>query len=361
MSVEERVKAIQARWDAFAPKVQARVDEILAEADPGLDEIIATEALDPAPLSSALSEFDARMRGLIKKVDDAWEKIDPDLDAVMDEADGPQVQKVAKLRDDLLRKKLALAHGIEAASREMAVRKSAEGARALLNVARGEMAKAGGGSKCSACGAPIRPTSLTEPSTTTCTHCKAVNEVHPGPATALFYGGIALHALAEESAMVEEGKRNAEERRFQGLRHPTLADQKRYEEACLTYWRAYAKTFVALTPGSTPDQVEKMAQAKIGYLRMDFKRDAPFRSVLDQAMRAASAGDEAGVQKALANPDAQFSLDELLIGAHEHQDKKAVELLLGMLHQEEASDEPAAKWKAEKLAELDRDLAARIR
>ncbi|HEY3452872.1 MAG TPA: hypothetical protein VGK67_41400 [Myxococcales bacterium] len=362
MSIEERVKAIQARWEAFAPKVQARVDEILAEADPGFDELIATEALDPAPLSSALSEFDARMRGLSKKVDDAWEKIDPDLDGAMDEAEGAQVQRVAKLRDELLRKKMALAGGIERSAREMSVRKSAEGARALLNLARAEMEKAGGGKKCSACGAPIKPESLTEPSTVSCSHCKAVNDVHPGPATALFYGGIALHALAEEAALPEEAERLAEEKRFHGLRHATLSDQKRFEDASLAYWRAYAKTFVALTPGAkTADQVEKMAQAKVGSLRLDFERDAPFRKVLDQAMACASVADKAGVERALADDDAQFSLDELLVGAHEHGDKKAVELLLGMLHRQEASDEPAAKWKAEKLAELDRDLAGRIR
>ncbi|MGC4116713.1 MAG: hypothetical protein QM765_19555 [Myxococcales bacterium] len=343
------------------PRSRRAWTRFLAEADPGFDELIATEALDPAPLASALSEFEARMRGLIKKVEDAWEKIDPEIDAAMDEAEGPQVQRVAKLRDELLRKRLALSEGIETASREMAVRKSAEGARALQVLARAEMEKAGGGRKCSACSAPIKPGTLTEPSTVTCGHCKAVNEVHPGPATALFYGGGAQHALAEESALVEEAKRNAEEKLFQGLRHATLADQKRYEDAWLTYWRAYAKTFVALTPGSSPEHVEKMAQAKIGALRMSFKRDAPFRTVLDRAMKCASVGDRAGVEKALADDDAQFDLEELLVGAHEHQDKKAVELLLGMLHQQEASDEPAAKWKAEKLAELDRDLAGRIR
>ncbi len=361
MSIEDRIKAIQARWDAFAPKVRARVVEVLAEADAGFDELIATEALDPAPLASALGELEARMRGLVKKVDDAWEKIDPELDAAMEEADGPQVQRVAKLRNELLRKRIALAEGVARAGRELSVRKAAEGARALLTLARAEMEKAGGGRKCSACGAPLEPATLTEPSTVACAHCRAFNDVHPGPATALFYGGAALHALAEESALPEEERRDAEERRFRGLRHPTLADQRRYEGACLAYWRAYAKTFVALTPGSTPGQVEELAQARLGYLRLDLQRDAPFRAALDRALRCASAGDRAGVERALADGDARFGLEELLIGAHEHADRKAVELLLDMLHRQEAADEPAAEWKAEKLAELDRDLAARIR
>jgi hypothetical protein len=73
------MSAASERWSAFLAKVKARVDEILAEADPGFDELIATEVLDPVPLSSALSEFHARMLALEKKIDDSWEKIDAEL------------------------------------------------------------------------------------------------------------------------------------------------------------------------------------------------------------------------------------------------------------------------------------------
>jgi len=65
------------RWTAFSRKVDRAREEILAEAAPAFDELIATEVLDPVPLSSALSEFHARMLALEKKIDDSWERSPP--------------------------------------------------------------------------------------------------------------------------------------------------------------------------------------------------------------------------------------------------------------------------------------------
>ena len=359
MSVTEQVKALEGRWEAFAGKVTGRLEEILAEAGSGFDEIIATEALDPAPLSGALTEFEARLRALVKKVDESFEKLDQETDNLMDAADGPDVALVGKLRDGLIRKRSALADAIEGRGQALSVKKAADAARALSALAQAEMEKAGGGRKCSSCGGPIKPAVLTEPSNVTCAHCKAVNTVHPGAAPALYFGGAALHALATEAALPQDAARRAAEKRFHWYRHPTDDDARRYEEAELTYWRVYCQALGMHKPEWTPDRLEAAAQAKLGWLRANFKRDCRERNGVTAGMKLASAGDRAGVGRWLETTDSRISLDELLIAAHEHGDKKATDLLLDLAWKKEGSDEPQASWKAEKLKELDTDLARR--
>lgn len=361
MALSDRIEAIEARWETFAAKVRTRVEEVLGEADAGFDELIATEVLDPAPLASALTEFRSRMLGLGRKVDEAWEKLDRDLDAAMDSAEGPGVAAVAKLRDDLLRRVGALREHITVAEEEMSVRKSAAGARALGEKAKAEMERLNGGRKCSACGGPIRPDVLHEPTTVVCGHCKAVNSVHPGPATALFFGGGAAHSLAQEACLKEAAALRSAEKRYRGYRHPTDADAKRYLDVALSYWRAYAKAFLGMMSEGAPEQVEATAKAKLGPLRAMLKDGALARAVLTRALAAASAGDAAGVQGALEDEECRTSLAELVEAAHEHADRPATDLLLSLQHHEEAADEPVARWKAERLRELDRELKGRVR
>ncbi len=252
------MSAASERWSAFLTKVKARVDEILAEADPGFDELIATEVLDPVPLSSALSEFHARMLGLEKKIDDSWEKIDAELS---DDDDRDALYELGRrARKDLARR-----------SRVMQVQKQAKAAHALWEKALAEMERMKRSTKCSQCGAPISPTVFHEASNVTCTHCKAVSVVRPGMATLLFFQGIGLHALGEEAALDESARLEDATERWHAKREKRRADVDAYLAAHRKYWLTYARGYGAKVPGWTEEQAKAMAEAKLGGVRMDLK------------------------------------------------------------------------------------------
>lgn len=158
-----------ARWKAFLDKVRARLHEVLAEADAGLDELIAIEVIDPGPVAAASNEVRARLFGLRDKISPAWAKLEAELgDAQRDLEDlgralESEILEAADRFDDVVRtKQLARLEGL--AKEELAAREL----------------------KCTRCGARLpEPAVQHRTENVTCTHCQAVNTVRPGPATAM--------------------------------------------------------------------------------------------------------------------------------------------------------------------------------
>ncbi|MBL8955887.1 MAG: hypothetical protein JNK82_34250 [Myxococcaceae bacterium] len=248
----------RARWSAFLQKVSQRADEILAEAEPGFDELISMEVLDPVPLSSALTEFHARMLGLEKKIDDSWEKIDAELDepAARDElyAAGQKVKKSIARRSKVLQ-----------------VQKQAKAAHAIWELAKTEMAKVKASTRCSQCGAPIGVTVFHEASNVTCGHCKAVSVVRPGMATLMFFQGVCLHALGEEAALEESARLDEAVERYQGKRSKRKADVDAWVAAHRKYWLVYARGYGTHVPGFDEEKAKAMAEAKLGWLKLELE------------------------------------------------------------------------------------------
>ena len=267
-----RLEEIRGRWQVFETKVEARLEEVLTEAAAGFDEVVATEVLDPAPLASALCEFTARLQGLNKKADEAFQKLDAELDQAMDQAGVLGIRSVVKVRDELIERREALYGRIESRGQDLSARKAAQGARALQELAKKEMAEAAAAARCSTCKAPIEPKVLHQASNVTCAHCQAVNTVSPGAATALVYGGSALHYLASEAALPLAAAMGAAERKYRS-RDRGATDARRYEEATLAYWGAYCKARGSLIPGWDPAQLERDVQGKTGWLRIELERD----------------------------------------------------------------------------------------
>lgn len=252
------MSAVSDRWAAFLGKVRTRVDEILAEAGPGFDELLSTEVLDPAPLSAALSEFHARLLALEKKIDDSWEKIDAELEG------GPE-------RDALQAEGRKLRREIARRSKVMQVEKQAKAAHHLWALAEAEMAKVKASSKCSQCGAPITPTVFHQPSNVTCTHCKAVSVLRPGMATLLFFQGIGPHALGEEAALEEGARLDEAIERYQSKRTKRRADVDAWVAAHRKYWLVYARGWGTHQPGWTEEKAKAMAEAKLGGLKWELE------------------------------------------------------------------------------------------
>lgn len=161
------------RWTTFLAKVRARLHEILEEAHAGMDDIIATEVLDPGPISAAENEVKARLFNLREKISPAWAKLEAELGDELAhlEAQGRQ------LESDILR-------AIEALERRTRA-KVIERLEALAAEERATRTL-----KCAMCGGPLpEPAVQHRVENVTCTHCDAVNTVRPGLATAM------LHAL----------------------------------------------------------------------------------------------------------------------------------------------------------------------
>jgi hypothetical protein len=156
------------RWATFLGKVRTRLQEILEEADAGLDEIIATEVLDPGPYSSAVNEVKARLFALEDKIDPAWKKLEAEtrLDSDLEDqgrALGSEILQAAEDFDERTQKKYR-ARLWELAQEELKTRK--------LN--------------CSKCAAPLpEPEVKHRVENVTCPHCQAVNTVRPSLAMAM--------------------------------------------------------------------------------------------------------------------------------------------------------------------------------
>lgn len=258
------VAALVQRWDTFLGKVCSRADEVCAEADPGFDALIDVEVLDSVPLSSALSEFHARMLALGTKIDASWEKIDAELDAL--DEDDKYVH-----RDAMLEKGRLARREIDRKSKVMQVKKAAKAAHGLWALAEQEMLTMRTATKCTQCGAPIEPSVLHEASNVTCPHCKSVSVVRPGMATMMYFQGVGLHAFGEEAALDESAKLEDADERYKNKREKRKADVKAWVDAHRKYWRVYARGYGLHVPGWSEEKANAMAEAKLGGLKWELE------------------------------------------------------------------------------------------
>lgn len=159
----------EGRWSTFLGKVRARLGEILEEADAGLTDLIATEVIDPGPMSAAQNEVKARLFALREKIGPAWTKLEPELgDGAGDlEAQGraleTEIMQAIEVFEAQTQQKYR-ARLTELAHEELMERKLA----------------------CSKCAAPLpEPAVKHRVENVTCTHCHALNTVRPGLAMAM--------------------------------------------------------------------------------------------------------------------------------------------------------------------------------
>jgi hypothetical protein len=159
------------RWDTFLGKVRARLGEIIAEAEAGLDELIETEVIDPGPVSAAENEVKARLFALREKISPAFKKLEGELD----EGERDLEDQGRALESEIL-------EAIETLERRTRaqVLKRLE----VLSVEEEKQRKL----TCTKCGAPLpEPEVRHRVVNVTCAHCEALNTVRPGLATAMFH------------------------------------------------------------------------------------------------------------------------------------------------------------------------------
>lgn len=358
MSEQAQAQAIAGRWEAFLGKVRQRMDEVVAEAEQGLDDIIATEVIDPGPVAQAIQAVRARVFGLQKKIDESWEKLEPEMEAVIDATDDREGDALRALRWECVRRGHAARDEMDERYETLRIRKEAKAARALYAIVEKEVAER---RKCQACGAEFAVGAVREPMSVPCPYCKAVNTVRPGLATSMFYAGGKCHSLAEEAALEMWMEMRRAEKRFQRLRHPTDNDRAHFDGATAAYWRAYCEAYATFDPSWTPEQVEREFQGKLKQSRA-FDNEGPARAARGEALRAAAAGDRAAVARIAQQKGggAGSFVEEMVECGHEHGDRRATELLLDLSYDHERPDEGKAAWIRTRLCELDARLRDRV-
>lgn len=340
--------ALTQRWTTFLGKVEARLAEVEAEAKAGLAELIATEVLDPAPLANALTEVQARLRALAKKVDTAWDDtIAPECEA---HDDGPGRRQVATLeaagralvlRIEELGEALEAGARLQAAERLKALAEAELAARKLT---------------CAKCGAPLpEPPVLHRVENVTCTHCRAVNTVRPGMAMASYFAGGALDAKARASGRDSAKQLEQAERRFQARRHPSREDAEALRQVMTAHWRAVLLVRGRETPGWTEARLPREVDVKVAQsLGPREAREGHRWDAVSFALGRAAAGDVRALEAWLDGDggDLGFGVDELLALTGERDDAKAFDMALLVAWQREGDGAPKAKWIAERRAEV---------
>ncbi len=351
--VQPLLQPIVQRWDGFVVKVQQRIDEATQEADQGLDQLIAQYATDHGPMGAAFSALQARFHGLGQKIDEAYEKVDQEVDQIADRDDleSADHELIGSTRDTLIAKRRALRDDLELRHATLEMKKNADWARRLRQIAQQELERP---VACSHCGAPLAVADPSKASQVRCGACQAVNDVMPGTAAALFYQGLGAHALASETAWPQWLAQREADARCKAFRHATAYDFWLTLEAAKAYWTAYYQAGLAIYPGFAADvPLEQAVAAKMKhYTAYKQPIDQQKEEILGSVVEASAKGDAATMQRIVGALPHFVSLDDCLECLVERQHFPAAQFLFGIKFDKDGEDGNKQKWIATELADM---------
>jgi len=334
------------KWNGFVPKLQARIDQVTAEASAGLDQLIAQHPLEAGPMGQALAVVQSRFHNLRSKVEAARETIGDELDAVLSDGDLGDApwRAVHELRERLDGQALALDKALERGHELLAAEKQAAWGRQLRRLADAERRAH---VACVQCAGEVPVSVWWRHESVACPYCEAINELSPGTAAGLFYSGLGVHALAHHAALPAWSAARAEEDAYNSRRHPSRDDRERHLEAERTYWTTYYDEVARLNPGFD-GEVDAAVAAKMKHHTawdpgMDQQARARVQAVLEAAADLASL-------TALVGPDTDF--DEAAEALFERGDQDGAARVLRLQHGLEDRDEPVERWVRERLRGL---------
>ncbi|MEM9193598.1 MAG: hypothetical protein AAGF12_30770 [Myxococcota bacterium] len=337
--VRQALTPIVQKWQAFVPKFQGRVQEVEAEANAGLDQLIAAHATDHGPMGAAFGALQARFNGLTTKLSDAWEKIDNQMDEALDELDD-QVTSAdweawSALRDAMVNQEREILEATDVKYQEIEMRKNADWSRRLRELAQQEIQK---GAPCSECGSPFPIKVYWQASQEMCPHCNAVIDVQPGMAAGLFHQGLGAHSLAQEAAwgewMAERKAKNA----FDARRCPTAYDHWLYLQAAHAYYTRYYQEGLKVHPGFT-ENVEQAVAAKMQhYTAWDQPIQKQQRDYFGQLVDYAGKGMVNELQALLTQRPHHIDLDDCGYALVERGLLQAAEFVYTVKYTEDGED-----------------------
>ena len=351
--IRQEVEPLWLKWPGFVQNFNARVQEVVAEADAGLDQLIEQHALDQGPMGAAFGVLQSRIQGLSTKIDEAATKIEEHLWEILFRDDiSPQDSDIlSRLHDDICRQHRQQEEALEMTHEALQTRKNAQWARKLAEHAQNE---AGEGLKCSNCGSAFALKVTWQATNETCPHCDAVNSVSPGAASYAYFGQ-GVHALAHEQAFEEWKNEQHAKATFDRFRHPTAYDHWQYLQAARAYWTRYYQSTQQMHPGflTSHGSVEAAAENKLKhYTAHDPVVDQQQRDFFGRVLDAARRQDDPGVRQLLASMPDGVDLDECAEAAMERQDQQAAQLILNIKYDVEGEDEPREAWLREQLRDV---------
>jgi hypothetical protein len=288
--VPSALAPFQARWVTFADKIRARAREVENEAVAAYREVISIDVVDGTGMTGVSNALKARLLGLRKKIDEAFEKIDGEMDAV----DNDDSRGHAYFRASLSSARRALDRELERLTETIIVYGEAECARALQKLA---FAEIDAPLACQQCGAALKRTSWHQTVNVTCASCRAVTTATPGTAGTMFAAGAGAYALAFEAALPKWYARQDAEHVWHSLRHRTLDDLGRWEAANRAYYQAFAEAMPQFHPGWTAKTVEDEVRGKMSqFMEHDAKNDRVERENMGAGVAAVGSNDPGQVQ-----------------------------------------------------------------
>lgn len=356
--LQQQAQAIAAKWEGFVGKVNQRVNDVVSEADAGINQLIAQNATDPGPMGAAMNAVQARFHGLDQKVDESWEKIEEEWAPLedMDEWNEQDYDGLQVIMSGMRRQYDQLRDHIEMTYHLLEGRKQADWARQLNQLVIQEYQR---GVACSQCGSPFQNPTYWASSTITCPSCGSVNNVSPGMASGLFYQGLGIHALSQEAALEEWKAERQAERAFNKFRNPTDADFQQYLQAGRNYWTRYYQESQRLHPGFAQafGSIEAAVEAKMAhYTQWVQPLEQTQRAFYGQLVNAAATNDPASIKAVLGRRPDSIDLDDCAMSLVEHQQLQGAKVVLTVKHAEDNEDEPVGRWVAEQIRDIQNTL-----
>lgn len=298
----------QQRWLTFADKIRTRVKEIEGEAVAAYKEVIAIDVLQGTGISGVSSALKARLLGLREKIDEAWSKLDGEMDSIDDDD-----KSISLYRAKMLSAKGAFERELERVTETMIAYGEAEAARALQAIA---MKEADAPLNCQQCGAALKRPSWCDTVNVTCSSCRAVTTSTPGTAGAMFSKGSGAVALAFEAALPAWYAKQDAEHVWHSLRHKTLDDLARWEAANRNYWQVFAETMAKYIPSWTQETIANEVRGKMSQFMMyDAQNDRVDRENMGAGVAAGCSNDPNQVMAWLGRQKDRDSKREELVNA----------------------------------------------
>ncbi len=214
--------ALVARFEAFLAKLTGRLEELIAEADAGINALASQRPDELYPVRAALGALDVQIQKLTDKLDSVWgEQIEPMFKA-LDE----RLTLKGTFWDAGLDRRDDVRFAIESRWSLFKAKKEGDVLRAMWPRAATAMART---HPCSNCGAPMQLRVPYRAEAIPCSHCGTVNQLMPAPLVSTYFLN-AEQVFPEEASQpqrweierfrteVARATRNGEEETVESLR-----------------------------------------------------------------------------------------------------------------------------------------------
>jgi len=346
-----QLQPVVAKWDGFLAKVEQRLQEVHAEAEAGMDQLIAMHTTDYGPIGAGFTALQTRYHGLGTKVSDAWEKIEEQLEEINDQKESRKSEELDayyELEDQQRAKYDALYEKVDLQYQYLAVKKSADWARQLYPLAQAEIQTE---KACTQCGAPFQQTVYHQAVNLTCPHCGSVNSCNPGMATAMYFGS-GVHNLAEEQCWAEKMAELKADKALSDWRHPTQFDFQTRLDAAQAFWDKYFAVTQQLNPGFDQPLAEAAADKMKHFTAWDQGVDREKRIYLSQAVEAAANKDPDTMRQVAASRPHHVDWTDVGECIGEHLGRRQCKWFLKIWHEVKGEKRDKKKWVNEELSDI---------